>query len=102
VRFFWSVTMYLLPEPFLYANPLGKHAISSRVRDLVYNRDGSLTLYLEHDNPGHELEPNWIPAPARAVLAGLRMYGPSAKVQNDQWQMPAMEKAGWPKNSTRT
>jgi hypothetical protein len=25
--------------------------------------------------------------------AGLRMYGPSAKVQNDQWQMPAMKKA---------
>ena len=59
----------------------------------MYNPDGSLTLYLGHDSPGGQLEPNWIPAPAGPFLAGLRMYGPSATVQNDQWHMPALEKA---------
>ena len=93
VRFFWSVTMYMLPEPFLYPNPQDKYAISSRVPDLVYNPNGSLTLYLRHHSPGDQLEPNWISAPAGPFLAGLRLYGPSAKIQNDQWQMPALEKA---------
>ena len=35
----------------------------------------------------------WIPALAGPFLAGLRMYGLSATVQNDQWHMPALEKA---------
>ncbi len=51
VRFFWSVTMYMLPEPFLYPNPQDKYEISSRAPDLVYNPNGSLTLYLRHHSP---------------------------------------------------
>ena len=39
----------MLPEPFLYPNPLDKYAIGSRVRNLVYNPDGSLNLYLGDD-----------------------------------------------------
>ena len=46
-----------------------------------------------HDSPSGQLEPNRIPAPAGPFLGALRLYDPSAKVQNDQWQMPALEKA---------
>jgi hypothetical protein len=93
VRFFWSVTMYLLPEPYLYANPQNKYAITGRAPDLVRNSDGSVTLYLQHDSPGEDLEPNWLPAPAGPFLAGLRLYGPSDRVQSDQWHMPDLRKA---------
>jgi hypothetical protein len=55
-----------------------------------------LPVFPGHESPGDQLEPNWIPAPFGPFLAGLRMYGPSTKVQNDQWHMPALGKADWP------
>ena len=92
VRFFWSVTMYLLPEPFLYANPEKKYAITGRGSELVRNSDGSVTLYLQHRTPSAELEPYWLPAPAGPFLAGLRLYGPSEKIQSDQWTLPDLKR----------
>lgn len=50
-------------EGFQVANPLNRFAIGDR-DDLKYNADGSLDLYLQHDNPGPGKESNWLPSPA--------------------------------------
>jgi hypothetical protein len=44
-KFFWSATLYTLPDRFLYANPLNRYSIGDRTKGLVYGEDGSLTIY---------------------------------------------------------
>ncbi|MFI9326228.1 DUF1214 domain-containing protein [Kitasatospora sp. NPDC052868] len=48
---FWSVTMYLNPQDFLVENPIGRYHLGSLTKGLTYGPDGSLTLYLQRDNP---------------------------------------------------
>ncbi len=93
VRFYWSVTLYTLPDLFLFGNPQHRYAISSRKPDLVRDGDGSITLHIQQHSPGAGREPNWIPAPAGPFLAGLRLYGPSDKIQTGEWHEPPLRKA---------
>ena len=39
------------------------YVIGSDSKHLKYNADGSLTFYLQSDNPGGDKESNWLPAP---------------------------------------
>ena len=43
---------------------------------LKKNADGSVDLYLQHENPGKDKESNWLPAPADKFVLMLRMYWP--------------------------
>jgi len=61
VNGFWSITLYD-QEGFQVANELNRFAVSSWMPFNV-NRDGSLDLYIQHDNPGKDNEANWLPAP---------------------------------------
>jgi hypothetical protein len=49
---FWSLTMYDA-EGFQVANPINRFAIGDRDA-LKFNPDGSLELYIQHENPGSE------------------------------------------------
>jgi len=63
---FWSVTMYDA-EGFPVANAINRFAVGDRDA-LKYNADGSLDLYIQHDDPG-ATEPSigcLRPAPARS------------------------------------
>lgn len=91
-RFFWSVTMYELPDPFLYANAAQRYSISGRDQRPTRDADGSLTLYLQHDDPGPVHQANWLPAPAGPFLVAMRLYGPSEAVQTGDWDVPPMRK----------
>ena len=44
------------------ANPIDRYAIGDRDK-LKFAADGSLTLYVQHESPGKNKEPNWLPAP---------------------------------------
>jgi len=46
VRFFWSATMYRLPERLLVANPIDRYSIGDRTEGLHYADDGFLTLII--------------------------------------------------------
>ena len=61
---FWSLTMYDA-EGFQVANPINRFAIGDRDA-LKYNADGSLDLYIQHDDPGPDKQANWLPAPQAA------------------------------------
>ena len=90
-KFFWSLTLYTLPDRLLYANDLQRYSIGDRTRGLVYGKDGSLTLYVGRDAPGKDKESNWLPAPtARYSLVG-RVYGPSKAAMTGKWKLPGLQ-----------
>lgn len=87
-RFFWSVTLYTLPDRFLYANALNRYSIGDRTKGLKYDADGGLMLYVGHKSPGAHKESNWLPAPEGKYSFVARVYGPSAAARNGQWKLP--------------
>jgi hypothetical protein len=90
-KFFWSATLYTLPDRFLYANPLNRYSIGDRTKGLVYGEDGSLTVYVGNTTPGKEKESNWLPAPAAKYSLVARIYGPSEAAMTGKWQLPPLQ-----------
>jgi hypothetical protein len=93
---FWSITMYENDPTGLwfYPNPLNKRTVSPR-NQLKFNKDGSLTLYFQHESPGKAKEANWLPAPEGPFALTLRIYWPSTKppsILDGTWQPPAVKK----------
>jgi hypothetical protein len=89
---FWSLTMYD-SDGFQVANPLNRFAIGDR-DDLKFNADGSLDLYVQHQNPGPGKEANWLPAPKGGGLGlTLRLYAPRPEVAEGRWNPPAIRRA---------
>jgi hypothetical protein len=89
-KFFWSITLYTLPDRFLYGNPLNRYSIGDRTRGLTYDADGGLTLYTGHTSPGADKESNWLPAPDGPYSLVARIYGPSDAAMKGEWKLPAL------------
>ncbi len=94
VHAFWSATMYGLPENLLVANPINRYLINSpMLPDLKRDADGGLTLYIQTDSPGAELESNWLPAPKGPFWIALRLYWPKQEALDGTWQQPPLMRA---------
>ncbi|MXV51892.1 DUF1254 domain-containing protein [Pedobacter sp. HMF7647] len=89
---FWSLTMYGT-DRYLVDNPIKRYAIGDR-NPLKFNADGSLDIYVQHDNPGKEKENNWLPAPAEGFNVVLRIYVPTKQYLSDHstWPTPPLQK----------
>jgi hypothetical protein len=87
-KFFWSMTMYSLPDRHLVANPIKRYSIGDRTKGLIYGADGSLDVYVQHTSPGAEHEANWLPAPEGAYDLIMRIYGPGQEVFDGKWKFP--------------
>ena len=85
---FWSLTLYQAPEMRLYENSIKRYNIGDRTPGLKYGADGSLTLYIQHESPGKDLESNWLPARDGIFALALRMYLPDESVRNGTWLPP--------------
>ena len=93
VNSFWSLTMYALPENLLVANPLNRYLLNSTMLDdFGRDEDGGITLYLQHDSPGKDKEPNWLPAPEGPFSATLRLYWPKAEALDGTWTPPPLRR----------
>jgi hypothetical protein len=80
VNAFWSVTMYDGKSQLLIKNPIDRYLINSpMLPGMKTNEDGSLTLYIQKDNPGPDKESNWLPAPDGPPYVILRMYWPKTE-----------------------
>ena len=90
VRSFWSVTVYD-PDGFQVANELNRFALGDR-DPLHYNGDGSLDLYVQHQDPGPDKQANWLPAPRGPFGITMRLYLPTARVLHGQWAPPGLRK----------
>ncbi len=89
VKAFWSVTLYDA-EGFLVDNPISRYALTDR-DPLQFNEDGSLTFYIQAENPGGELESNWLPAPPSETFnLTARLYWPHEEVLSGEWFMPGV------------
>ena len=92
---FWSLTMYELPSRLLVHNPINRYLINSpMLPQLKRDADGGITLHVQHESPGTELESNWLPAPTGPFLAALRLYWPKPQALSGEWKAPAMERLG--------
>jgi hypothetical protein len=90
---FWSVTMYDLPSQFLVANSLNRYLINSpMLSSLKRDADGGLTLIIQHDSPGKEMESNWLPAPSGPFMLVMRLYLPEAEVLDHNWKQPPLDR----------
>ena len=83
---FWSITVYD-PEGFQVANPINRFAVSSWM-PFKRNADGSLTLYIQNENPGGDRETNWLPAPKGPFNLTLRVYAPKSQALTGLWNPP--------------
>ena len=91
VNAFWSLTLYELPASLLSENPLNRYLINSPMLPaLKKDADGGLTLYIQHDSPGKEIESNWLPAPAGPFWVALRLYAPKQEALNGTWKQPPL------------
>lgn len=93
-RFFWSMTMYTLPDRLLYANAINRYSIGDRTKGLVYGKDGSLDIYVSNTSPGAGKESNWLPAPAGRCSLVARVYGPSRAAMTGKWKLPPLQPLG--------
>jgi hypothetical protein len=91
VAAFWSITMYDA-EGFQVANELDRFAIGDR-DPLTFNADGSLDIWLQHDNPGPERTSNWLPAPGGPLGVTMRLYAPDREILDGTWTPPAVRKS---------
>lgn len=91
---FWSLSMYELMEDgrlFFAANPIDRYAIGDRTSGLKKNPDGSVDIMIQHDAPGADQMPNWLPAPGGAFRMVLRAYQPKSDVIDYRFRIPGVE-----------
>lgn len=62
------------------------------VDGLKKDADGGVTLYVQHQSPGKELESNWLPSPNGPFWTVIRLYWPGSKALNGTWKAPALNK----------
>ena len=94
VNAFWSLTMYELPASLLTENPINRYLINSQMEpDLIRDADGGITLYIQHESPGKDKEPNWLPAPRGPFFMVLREYWPKPEALDGSWKVPQAVRA---------
>ena len=93
VNAFWSLTMYQLPESLLVANPLNRYLLNSpMLPSFKKDSDGGLTLYIQNESPGKDLESNWLPAPKGPFMVVMRLYWPQESAIEGKWTVPALKR----------
>jgi len=86
---FWSVTMYD-GQGFTVPNSLDRYALGDR-DPLVYGDDGSLDIYIQHDDPGGARTQNWLPAPLGPLGVTMRLYSPRSAALRGAWTPPPLQ-----------
>lgn len=89
VKAFWSLTVYDAKTKLLVKNPINRYKISSTTPGIKYNKDGSLDICLNNNDPGSEK--NWLPLPEGEFYLLLRLYQPSEEVLNGTYELPSVK-----------
>jgi hypothetical protein len=92
VRGFWSLTLYNQYH-FFAPNAINRYSIGTKNRDLKFNNDGSLTIYVRAEPPQDNLRSNWLPSPKDATFVlYMRAYWPEAAITGGQWTPPGVQR----------
>ncbi len=93
VNAFWSLTMYKMPASLLVDNPLNRYLLNSpMIPNFKTDKNGGITLYIQNESPGKELEANWLPAPDGPFSVLLRLYWPKQEALDGTWMHPKLLK----------
>lgn len=79
-------------DGFPTANALNRNAIGNR-DELKYNANGSRDLYIQHESPGADKEPNWLPALDGDFTLTMRLYALKVQLLDGRWIPPTVRKA---------
>lgn len=96
VNSFWSLSLYEATDDgqfFFTDNPLDRYAIGDRTPGLTHNPDGSLDIWMGHEDPGPERRSNWLPAPAGPFALFMRAYLPKPALLDGEYRLPAITAA---------
>lgn len=89
---FWSMTMYHADSRLMVHNAIKRYSIGDRTKDLNFGDDGSLTIYVQHEDPGEEKRSNWLPAPTGDFYIICRMYMPQGPALTGKYRLPPFKK----------
>jgi hypothetical protein len=92
VKYFWSFTMYKLPQRWLVDNPIDRYSIGSATPGLQTADDGSITIYFRTESPGKDKESNWLPTPSGPFWPIFRTYGPGKTILDKSWKLPTIKR----------
>jgi hypothetical protein len=93
VNAFWSLTLYELPSSLLSANPLNRYLLNSpMLPQFKRDADGGLTLLIQNESPGKDMEANWLPAPNGPFFMAMRLYWPKADALEGTWTAPPLQR----------
>ena len=89
---FWSLSAYDKSNN-LIDNRYNRYSRGDR-NDLVYNDDGSLTIYIGKEPPQGRVENNWLPVDDAEFYLIFRTYLPGESILSQAWSPPALI-SGW-------
>jgi len=91
VKGFWSLTLYN-EHHFFSPNELKRYSLGTKNRNLQFDADGSLTIFVQINPPEESKMANWLPAPEGIFSLYVRCYWPDEKILNDEWTPPPVLK----------
>lgn len=87
---FWSLTLYNSKHLFS-PNELNRYSLGTKNKNLKFNDDGSLTLYVSKTRPSEDKLNNWLPAPDGTFSLYIRAYWGEQAILDGTWQPPKIE-----------
>ncbi len=90
VHSFWSLSVYNT-EGELVETQGGEPNLKSSQK-MVFDKDGSLTVFLQPHRTTNKFLPNWLSTPRENFSVTLRMYAPTMALLNGEWMAPPIMK----------
>jgi hypothetical protein len=102
VNAYWSVILVRYPDYRVVPNELNRFNFNN-YSDLVYEKDGSLNIYISPKYNKEWHKSNWLPSPSeQEFMLTLRMYVPKDNVRAGEWFPPAITKLEKPNHQYST
>ena len=77
-------------KEFFIENDFKRYSIGSTTDGLKTDADGSITIYIQHENPGADKQTNWLSAPAERFNLTMRLYGAESSILDGSYRLPAV------------
>jgi len=91
VSVFWNMSMYD-EKQFFVENAFKRYSIGSTTDGLKKDPDGSISIYIQKDDPGADKQSNWLPAPAGSFNLTMRLDGAETPILDGSYRLPAVRR----------
>lgn len=88
---FWALNVYDASTVDLIPNAIDRYAITDRMSDLVYRKDGALVIRLQQ-TPPEEKNVNWLPVTDAPLFLTLRFFEPAQSVLDGAYEPPPLRR----------